>query len=181
MTRVAGEVADGMLVHAFTTEQYLRTVTLPLLEEGLTTRGLDRSEFQVVYPALVATGTTDQKLEAATAATRKQIAFYASTPAYRSTLEAHGWGDLQPDLHALSKQDRWDEMSNLIDDRILACFAVVGAPEQVGQVLHSRFAGAVDRIRLYQPYQAEPEATSRAVVALRHALVTANNQPVPVR
>ena len=34
MTEVAGEVADGFLVHPFTTERYLREVTLPALERG---------------------------------------------------------------------------------------------------------------------------------------------------
>ena len=31
MTEVSGEVADGMIVHAFTTETYLREATLPAL------------------------------------------------------------------------------------------------------------------------------------------------------
>ena len=35
MTQTAGEVADGVLVHAFTTERYLREVTLPAVERGL--------------------------------------------------------------------------------------------------------------------------------------------------
>ena len=34
MTAVAGEVADGFLSHGFTTERYLREVTLPALTEG---------------------------------------------------------------------------------------------------------------------------------------------------
>src|SRR5665213_1675702 len=34
MTEVAGEVADGLLVHPFSTERYIREVTLPALERG---------------------------------------------------------------------------------------------------------------------------------------------------
>ena len=34
MTEVAGEVCDGFLCHPFTTEKYLREVTLPALERG---------------------------------------------------------------------------------------------------------------------------------------------------
>src|SRR5688500_18551977 len=34
MTEVAGEVADGMQLHPFTTESYLREVTIPALERG---------------------------------------------------------------------------------------------------------------------------------------------------
>ena len=34
MTEVAGELADGLIAHAFTTERYLREVTKPALERG---------------------------------------------------------------------------------------------------------------------------------------------------
>ena len=34
MTRTAGEVADGVLCHAFSTERYIREATLPALEKG---------------------------------------------------------------------------------------------------------------------------------------------------
>ena len=167
MTAVAGEVADGMLVHAFTTERYLRDITLPLLETGLAAREVDRSAFQVVYPALVATGDDDESLTSAVAGTRKQIAFYASTPAYRAILELHGWGDLQPELHALSKQDRWDEMGTLIDDEVLTTFAAVGTPEEVAVLLTKRFEGVVDRIRVYQPYESKPAVAFRVLKGLR--------------
>ena len=43
---------------------------------------------------MVATGQSDDELATATAAARKQIAFYGSTPAYRKVLDLHGWGDL---------------------------------------------------------------------------------------
>lgn len=173
MTRVAGEIADGMLVHAFTTEHYLRTVTLPLLEQGLAARGLTRDAFQVVYPALVATGDSDEQLAVAIAGTRKQIAFYGSTPAYRTILDAHGWGDLQPELHALSKQGRWDDMGALIDDDVLTTFAVVGMPDELPAILSARFDGVVDRIRLYQAYESEPVVTLRVLAGLRDRLALA--------
>src|SRR3954452_21489262 len=35
MTEAAGEVADGMIVHAFSTERYIREVTMPAVERGL--------------------------------------------------------------------------------------------------------------------------------------------------
>ena len=39
MTEVAGEVCDGFLCHGFTTERYLREVTLPALERGAAKAG----------------------------------------------------------------------------------------------------------------------------------------------
>jgi len=152
MTRVAGEVADGMLVHGFTTERYLREVTLPAIEAALAESGRGRSDFQLSYPAFVVTGDNDSQIAAAATGTRKQIAFYGSTPAYRPVLELHGWGDLQTELNALSKRGEWDEMGRRIDDEILNTFAVTGTPEEIPGLLRQRFGDLVDRISLYMPY-----------------------------
>src|SRR6202011_4389530 len=116
---VAGEVADGLLVHGFTTERYLREVTMPTVEAALAASGRRRADFQLSYPAFVVTGDTEEQIAAADTGTRKQIAFYGSTPAYRPVLDRHGWGDLQSELNALSKRGEWDEMGRRIDDEVL--------------------------------------------------------------
>jgi probable F420-dependent oxidoreductase len=152
MTRVAGEVADGMLVHGFTTERYLREATLPAIAAGLAASGRSRAEFQLSYPAFVVTWDTDAQLAAAADSTRKQIAFYGSTPAYRPVLEVHGWGDLQPELNSLSKRGEWDEMGRRITDEMLDSFAVIGRPEEIPALLQRRFGDVIDRISLYMPY-----------------------------
>jgi probable F420-dependent oxidoreductase len=167
MTRVAGEVADGMLVHAFTTQKYLREVTLPTLTEGLTATGRTRADFQLSYPALVATGDNEEEMATAIAGTRKQIAFYGSTPAYKAILDTHGWGDLQPELNALSKQGEWDQMGTLITDEILHTFAIVAEPDRVAAELHSRFGDLVDRVNLYQPYETATDVTPRVLAAFK--------------
>jgi len=112
MTEVAGEVADGLLVHPFTTERYIREVTLPALERGLAKSGRDTKDFPISFSGLVATGDTDEELADATRKVRGQIAFYGSTPAYRGVLELHGWGELQSELNALSKTGEWEKMAN---------------------------------------------------------------------
>jgi probable F420-dependent oxidoreductase len=152
MTKVAGEVADGMLVHGFTTERYLREVTLPSIENGLASSGRTRSDFQISYPAFVVTGEDEEQVAAAEAGTRKQIAFYGSTPAYRPVLELHGWGDLQTELNSLSKRGEWDEMGRMISDDILDTFAVRGTPDELPSLLEKRFGDVIDRISLYMPY-----------------------------
>ena len=152
MTRVAAEVAHGLLVHGFTTERYLREVTVPTVESVLAANGSSLAEFQFSYPAFVVTGDSDQEMAEAERGTRKQIAFYASTPAYRPVLELHGWGDLQPQLNSLSKQGEWDQMGALITDEILDAFAVRGTPEEVPALLQRRFGDIVDRMSLYMPY-----------------------------
>ncbi|MBK9181062.1 MAG: LLM class F420-dependent oxidoreductase [Acidimicrobiales bacterium] len=169
MTEVAGEVADGFICHGFTTEAYLREVTIPALERGLERAGRTRAGFQVTGPSFVVTGTTDEELAANAQATRQQIAFYGSTPAYRGVLEHHGWGDLQDELNLLSKQGRWVEMADLIDDQILTTFAVVGEPEEIAPELHARYGDCVDRISFYAPYRADPERWRAVLDSLKAA------------
>ena len=145
MSEVAGEVADGILIHAFTTERYLRDVTLPAVEAGLAKSGRSRDEFEISYPGFIVTGNTEEAFDASKAATCKQIAFYGSTPAYASVLGVHGWGDLQPELNKLSKQGQWDEMGTLITDEILNEFAIVGELDDVVDKFKARWGALVDR------------------------------------
>ncbi len=151
MTEVAGEVADGLLAHAFTTERYLREVTLPALERGLAAGGRVRADVEVSLPGMVVSGVDDAATEASRAATRKQLAFYGSTPAYRPVLELHGWGDLHLDLHRLSRRGAWDEMAALVDDEILETFAVVDDLDSIGARVRERYGGLVDRFNVDAP------------------------------
>ncbi|MGB0502188.1 MAG: TIGR03617 family F420-dependent LLM class oxidoreductase, partial [Acidimicrobiales bacterium] len=128
MTRTAGEVCDGFICHGFTTEKYLREVTLPNLAEGRERAGKSMDDFMISGPFFVVSGNTEQEFDAAMAATKQQIAFYGSTPAYAKVFECHGWEDLQPRLNTLSKQGDWVGMGDLINDEVLDAFAVVGEP-----------------------------------------------------
>lgn len=148
MTEVAGAVADGFVCHAFTTEKFLRDVTLPLLTRARQAAGKEMIDFQISGLSFVVTGRDDDEIAAA-ARTRQQIAFYASTPAYRSVLEVHGWGDLQTELNNLVRQERWSEMSGLISDEMLGTFAIVEPPERIAGALNARFGDLVQRIGLY--------------------------------
>ena len=95
----------------------------------------------------------------------KQIAFYGSTPAYRPVLEMHGWGGLQNELNALSKQGQWDKMGELVDDKILEQFAVVGTPDEVIPKFKARFGDVVDRTTLGF---AAPKASTKELIAQLH-------------
>lgn len=145
MTEVAGEVADGIIVHAFTNEKYLREVTLPALERGWKKAGKKREDFEISYPCFVVTGRDEREMEAAKVATKRQIAFYGSTPAYKGVLDAIGAGELQPELNAMSKQGRWEEMGTVISDDVMDQFAVVDEPLKIAQSIKSRFGDVVDR------------------------------------
>ena len=163
MTEVAGEVADGIILHAFTTERYVREVTLPALERGFATGEKTRADFAITGPLFVVTGNTPEEFDAARQGTKQQIAFYGSTPAYRPVLELHGWGDLQDDLNRLSKQGEWVAMGELITDEVLDTFAVVAEPEDVPQEMIKRYGGIVDRLSFYAPYQSDPERWEQVI------------------
>jgi probable F420-dependent oxidoreductase len=165
MTAVAGEVADGFLCHGFTTERYLREVTLPALERGRAGRGL--AGYQVSGSPFVATGQTEEQLNDARRGVREQIAFYASTPAYRPVLELHGWGELSDEMHRLSLQGRWKEMGEAIDESVLNTFAVVAEPGAVAAELLRRYGDMMTRMTLYTPYALDPDALALIVSGLR--------------
>jgi probable F420-dependent oxidoreductase len=168
MTEVAGEVADGLLVHGFTTERYLREVTIPALDRGLAKAGRSRESFQISYPGMIATGETDEERQAAAGGVKAQLAFYGSTPAYRPVLELHGWGDLQTKLNTLSKQGEWGQMAELIDDEVMETFAVVAPVDEVAPRVRKRFGDVVDRFSFYAPYQLEKERWRTVLAGLRN-------------
>jgi probable F420-dependent oxidoreductase len=172
MTTVAAEVADGLIVHGFTTARYLREVTWPLIEAGLGESGRGRDQFTVSYPGLLATGETEADMAAAIAAVRGQIAFYASTPAYRAVLDLHRWGDLHTELHQLSVRGDWAAMPGLIDDEVLHAFAVVAPPDQAGPEIRRRYGDLIHRYTLYTPYPLDDLVRRRIVASLHEAPVT---------
>ena len=146
MTEVAAEVADGMIVHAFTTRKYIDEVSLPAIERGLEAGGKKRADLELSCPMFVVTGDDARSWEAARTAVCRQIAFYGSTPAYRPVLEIHGWGDLQPDLNAMSKRGEWSEMGTLITDEMLEEFAVVARPDEIAGQMKKRYGDVIDRV-----------------------------------
>ena len=167
MTEVAGEVCDGFLCHGFTTERYLREVTLPALERGAAKAGRTLADIEISGPAFVVTGTTDEEMAASTTGVKQQIAFYGSTPAYRGVLELHGWGDLQDDLNRMSKEGKWQEMGTLITDDILDAFAVVAEPEKIAVELDGRYGDIVQRLSFYAPYASDPDRWSTVMHQLK--------------
>ena len=166
MTEVAGEVADGFLVHPFHTLAFVREQTLPALERGLARGGKAGGEFEIACQVMLAVGRTREELERAREAVRFQIAFYASTPAYRGVLVQHGWEALQPELNRLSKSGAWPEMAKRVGDELVDAVAVSGSPEEVAAELRAR-CGFAQRIALVTPYGVDPTVIPELVSSLR--------------
>jgi probable F420-dependent oxidoreductase len=167
MTQVAGEVADGLFCHGFTTERYLREVTLPGVAAGRAAAGRSMDGFEIAGMPFVVTGADEQEMAAVKEATKKQLAFYASTPAYRPVLDVHGWGDLQTELTAMSKAGRWQEMGDLVDDELLDAVAVVAEPDKVAAEIERRYGDLFTRLQLYVKGPLSDEVRRTVVGELR--------------
>ncbi len=155
MVETAGAVADGFICHPLLSRDYLADALRPALAAGRASTGAT-GPFTVAAMAMVATGRTEEEYDVAVAGTKRQIGFYASTPAYKPVLDHHGWGDLHGEAHALTKAGRWAELGDLVDEKVLTTLAVVGEIDGVGEAVRQRFDGLAERVILSIPYQAEP-------------------------
>jgi probable F420-dependent oxidoreductase len=155
MTAMAVEVADGLLVHPFCSEASLdRTLAdVPL-------------DFPVVGQSIVGVGLTDEEVATARTAVRGLIAFYGSTPAYRTVLDVHGWGDLHERLRALTREGRWSELPAAVTDEVVDTVALVGFPSYVAEGLRRRFARCT-RIALSTPYAVSVPALAELAALAR--------------
>jgi probable F420-dependent oxidoreductase len=167
MAATAGAVADGVIAHVFCTPRYLADVLLPAVHRGVAEAGRARDDVAVVAPVFVVTGPDAATRAAVADAVRGQVAFYGSTPTYRAVLELAGRGEVADRLHALSVSrdpGRWQAMAGLVDDDLLAEFAVVTeAPADVPRLLEQRYAGLADRVVIGAPPGVDPIAWFEAI------------------
>jgi len=145
MTKLAAEIADGMMMHPFTSKKYLSEVTLPAIRSGLSQSGRSLADFDLDYAPMIACADTEESLVKAINQVRSRIAFYGCTVAYKPVLDIHGWGELQTELITLNRQHRTAEMAQLITDEMVETIAVVGDPESVIDQMIERFDGKIAR------------------------------------
>ncbi len=145
MTKVAAELADGMIMHPFSSEKYMSEVSMPAIQEGLRRSGRTLDDFIIDYAPMIATGTTEEELNTSIAVVRDRIAFYGCTVAYKPVLDIHGWGELQDELIVLNRQHKTKQMSDLITDDMVRTIAIVGEPLEVIESMRDRLAGVVGR------------------------------------
>ena len=146
LARLAGEAADGFVVHPFHSMEYLRQVLLPAIGQGAEKAGRERSQVKVSVTAFVVTSPEEDLF------VRSQIAFYASTPSYRPVMALHGWDATAERLSSLAAQGEWGEMPALIDPDMLATFAVVASEKDLPGALVDRYTGLANRLGLYMPF-----------------------------
>lgn len=152
LAEVAGELCDGFHVHPFHSPEYVERVVKPAISRGAEREGRDPGSIELATSAFVVAGRDGDEAHVQREAIRSQLAFYASTPTYRTVLEVHGWEEVGDRLSGLAREKRWDEMPDLITDEMLRAFAVEAAPAEVGPALRERYEGLLDRAALYLPF-----------------------------
>jgi probable F420-dependent oxidoreductase len=167
MTETAGEVADGILIHGFSTERYLREATLPALERGFEKSGRTREDFEITAPAFVVARDTEEEIAEGVAFIKNQIGFYGSTPAYKPVLDLHGWGELGEELKAMTKRGEWDKLAEIIPDEVVETFAVIGTPEEAIAEIKRRYGDICTRITLSLPPERDEERWNELLAQLR--------------
>lgn len=148
MARLAGEMCQGYHVHPFHTIRFLQEVTLPAMAEGARAAGRSLDSVEMVSMVVVVTGRDEDEMEGMRQRVKQQIAFYASTPAYRPVLDAHGW-DFGPRLTAMSKRGEWDAVADVVPDEAVAEVAVEAPINRLGEAVRARYEGVLDRVGIY--------------------------------
>jgi probable F420-dependent oxidoreductase len=165
LAALAGELCDGFHVHPFHSPEYVRRTVIPAIAEGAKKEDRDPEAVELATSVFVVTGESEEEIEEGRQKMRSQISFYASTPTYRTVLDAHGWQDVGGELGKLARDKRWNEMPGLVPDEMLGAFAVEAAPDEIGPALGERYEGLIDRVALYLPFvSGERDAFWRAVV-----------------
>ncbi len=167
MAEVAGEVADGVLVHGFSTAGYLRDVTLPALRRGEDAAARPRGVVSVSRPVFIVTGRDDAEIEAAAAPVRERLGFYGSTPSYRPVLEHEGWESLGAELRRLVRAGRWGDLGGPIDPQVLDALAIVGPVEEIADRIIARFGNLADRVSFNVPFLRDPTTWEDVVARLQ--------------
>jgi probable F420-dependent oxidoreductase len=166
MTAVAGEVADGFLVHPVSSRRSLLELTLPAIARGTSRAGRSVDDIEVVCVTIVVTGRDERELTRSREAVRAQLAFYGTTPAYLPVFALHGYGDLHPELQRLAREDRWQDMAGLIDDDLIETIAVVGEPHEIAPKIVERLDGISRSVSLVNNRAPDPGHFAEVVADL---------------
>lgn len=146
MSRVTGEVGDGLRPHPVCTPRYIKEVMMPAVADGAGRAGRDPSQVKVIMRPMLATAPDEESLQPRIRDIRARVAFYASTPAYRPAFDIFGLNDLARELSVLAREQRWEEMPDYISDDVMHTFAVVGTYDEIADKIVDRFSGVLDQV-----------------------------------
>lgn len=148
MSRLVGEVADGIHVHPFHSPSYVKDVQGKAIEEGLARSGRSLDDITFSCPIMTAVGDTDEELERSREHARTMVAFYGSTRTYSPMFEHHGFDGLSDELHAHQKRGDIPGMQALVTDDVLAHYTVTSNWNDLAGILVDRYRGLAPNVRV---------------------------------
>jgi probable F420-dependent oxidoreductase len=149
MLRMAGEVADGVHVHPLNNPIYLRETVLPELGAGARRSGRTVDDLEVIVPAFLCVGDTDEERHAWRESARIQVAFYGSTPNYAFIFEQL---DREGTTERIRERQRAGDvagMAAVIDDDLLEQFTTTGTWDDIADVIVAKYGGIATRVVSY--------------------------------
>ena len=148
MSRLVGQVADGIHVHPFHSPGYVRDVQCKQIEEGLARSGRTMEAITFSIPIMTAVGDSDEELEKTRSHSRMMIAFYGSTRAYSPVFEHHGFDGLSDELYAMQKQGDIPGMLAAVTDEVLDHYIVTSSWNDLGSTLVERYRDIGPNVRI---------------------------------
>jgi probable F420-dependent oxidoreductase len=149
MLRMVGEVADGVHVHPLNTPVYLRDTLVPELSAGAARAGKTFDDLQVIVPAFLCVGDTDEEQQRWREAARIQISFYGSTPNYAFIFEQLDREDTTDRIRERQRAGDMAGMAAVIDDDLLEQFTTVGTWSDIADKIVAKYGGIATRVVSY--------------------------------
>ena len=148
MSRLVGEVCDGIHVHPFHSPDYVRSVQRTAIEEGLARSGRTMDAITFSVPVMTAVGDSDEERHKTREHARTMIAFYGSTPGYECMFEHHGYDGLGQELNGLQRRGDIPGMQALVTDEVLSHYVVESSWNDLGPTLVERYRDLAPNVRI---------------------------------
>lgn len=149
MTRVAGELADGVHVHPMHSMPYIENRLLPDLAAGAARAGRDPAAIDLIVPVFAIPGDSAEEQAAGVLRAKTQIGFYGATPNYAFQFDDLGYVGMRDKLRVHLKSGDTDALVALISDEMLDQFGLVCAWDDLADKLIARYQGTATRLVMY--------------------------------
>ncbi len=154
-SRLAGELCDGICLHAVNSPSFIDEKINEWVAEGAREAGRDPDDVETLAAPYVITGETEEEIQQEREKAREEIAFYGSTPAYHVVFDHHGWMDIGKKLHELSKEQKFEEAQEHVTDEMIDTMAVQAPVDELGEELRRQYGGIADRLYLSIDFEGE--------------------------